>query len=232
MASSRDLPFPMMIVALLLITGYSPLPTPRVAESHLDSDYGDYDYGNTVTQVAPKTANPLKGPSKRCDYNPCLENQIPCLQQAEATSCLCPGFTLRNEAPESPDLKSVSWNGSDVVVSWCAPYSYVTEYYVTVGGEERQTFGKEKRSGGVGVIEDKSKVCVIARNDVGESDGDSELSCATYEFQDSSLPLTAGLIGGALGLLLLVLLAVLLWRHKKQKKQQSSISMSTPAESQ
>ncbi len=188
----------------------------------------DYDEDDTFTSELPKTASPFVGPPKRCDYNPCLETQIPCTKLSASTGCLCPGFTLRTEAPEAPNLNSVSWNGSEVVVRWCAPYSYVTGYIVTIGGRERYMFGTDRRSGGVGDIAHISEVCVAAMNDVGESNG----SCMMYQPRDNSLPLKAGLIGGALGFLLLLLLAVLLWRHKRQRKQQASISMHDTAETQ
>ncbi|XP_068600436.1 leucine-rich repeat neuronal protein 4, partial [Brachionichthys hirsutus] len=163
---------------------------------------------------------------QQCDYNPCLETQTPCAKLAAATNCLCPGFTLHNEAPEAPKLKSASWNGSEVVISWCAPYSYVTSYIATAGGKERQKFGRDRRSGGVGHVGHASEVCVVAANDFGESKG----SCLTYQPRDNSLPLKAGLIGGALGVLLLLSLVVLLWRRKGQRKRQESIAMHNAAE--
>lgn len=242
MAASRDLPFPLLIVCLVLIRGYSPLPTTSgVAEMNpmaplrprgfstgalvfSSEDYDEY----TITPISSNTVSRNSGTLKRCDYSPCLENQVSCSVLSTSTGCLCPGFTPQSEAPEAPDLRSVYWNGSEVVIHWCAPYSYVTGYIVTVGGQEKRKFGMDFRSGSLGDIDDISKVCVVAVNDVGESDE----SCMTYEPRDSSLPLKAGLIGGALVLLMLVLLAVLLWRHRRQRKQQASISMHDTAETQ
>ncbi|XP_070773506.1 leucine-rich repeat neuronal protein 4 [Enoplosus armatus] len=243
MAASRDLPFPLVIVCLALIRGCAPLPTPsRVAGTHPVSPLrprwfstealvlppDDYYEDDTVTPILPKRVSPVEGTLTRCNYKPCLEGQIPCADLAASTGCLCPGFTLYDVAPEAPNLKSVSWNGSEVVIQWCAPSSHVTAYIVTVGGQERQTFGKDQRSGGVGDIDHISEVCVVAVNDAGDSDG----SCLMFQPRDSSLPLKAGLIGGALGFLLLLLLAVLLWRHKRQRKQEASISMHDTAETQ
>ncbi|XP_045897089.1 LRRN4 C-terminal-like protein [Micropterus dolomieu] len=238
MAASRDLPFPLVIVFLLLIRGYSTLPVTSqipgtyplrpqgfLTEPLPSEDYSQYE--DTESPFSLKTAPPVKATSERCDYKPCLEGQIPCAVLAASTGCLCPGFTLHNVAPETPNLKSVSWNGSEVVVHWCAPYSYVTGYIVTVGGQERQKFGKDQRSGGVGDIDHLSMVCVVAVNDAGRNE-----SCKMYQPRDNSLPLKAGLIGGALGFLLLLLLAVLLWRHKRQRKQEDSISMHDTAEAQ
>lgn len=243
MVPSRDLPLPLAIMFLFLIRGHSTLPTSEVAgmdsmrppgsrrlstgaPSLTSEDYSQYE--DIDTSPSPKAVPPGGGTLKRCDYNPCLESQIPCAKLAAATRCLCPGFTLHNVAPETPELRSVSWNGSEVVIWWCAPYSYVTAYIVTVGGQERQKFGKDQRRAGVGNIDDISEVCVVAVNEAGASDG----SCKMYQFRDSSLPLKAGLIGGALGFLLLISLVVLLWRHKRQRKQQASISMRDTAERQ
>lgn len=246
MASRRDLPFPLVIVCLVLIRGCSPLPTvsevtgtnpttpsgPRVFRTLAlppDNYYDDDDDDDgSVTPVLPKSVPPVGGTPERCKYNPCLESQTSCADLATSTGCLCPGFTLHDVIPDAPNLKSVSWNGSEVVIQWCAPYSYVTAFVVTVGGQEKQKFGKNRRSGGVGDIDHISEVCVIAVNDAGESDG----SCKMYQPRDNSLLLKAGLIGGALGFLLLLLLAVLLWRHKKQRKQEASISMQDTAETQ
>ncbi|XP_034746338.1 leucine-rich repeat neuronal protein 4 [Etheostoma cragini] len=246
MAARRHLPLSLVIVCLVLIRGYSPLPTTsRVAGpnptrsptphevSTEDSvptlnDYSHYEDTDeyTETHTVPSTESPHRGTSDKCKYNPCLESQTPCAELAASSGCLCPGFTLHNQLPEAPKLKSVSWNGSEVVLHWCAPYSYVTGYKVRVVGKDRQTFGKDRRSGGVGHMDSLAEVCVVAVNDVGNS----EASCLMYHPGDSSLPLKAGLIGGALGFLLLLLLAVLLWRHQRQRKQEASISMHDTAE--
>lgn len=189
-------------------------------------DYSQYD--DIFTTTSSKRLTPGGGTLQQCDYDPCLEGQTSCFQLAVSTHCLCPGFTLSNVAPEAPRLKSVSWNGSKVVLKWCTPYSHVKAYIVTVGGEERMTFGEGKRSGAVGDIDDIANVCVKAVNDAGASDG----SCMIYHPKDNNLALTAGLIGGALGFLLLVLLVILLWRHRRQRKQEATISMSNTAETQ
>lgn len=242
MAPTRNPPFPLVIICLVFIRGYCPLPTPsQVAgmqpmrplrprgfstEALVLPGEDYYQFEDTVTPVAPNRVSPDGGAFKRCDYNPCLEGQTPCPELSASTGCFCPGFTLYNEAPETPKLKSVSWNGSEVVLQWCAPYSYVTAYIVTVGGQERQKLGKDRRSGALGDIEHIEEVCVVAVNDAGDSDG----SCMMYHPRDNSLPLKAGLIGGALGFLLLLLLAVLLWRRRRQRKQEASISMHDTAE--
>ncbi|XP_029304250.1 leucine-rich repeat neuronal protein 4 [Cottoperca gobio] len=237
MAGYRDLPFPLAIVCLVLIRGYSPLPTtsqvigtnsmssttPSGILSEASDDYSQEE--EPTTTVTQSKVSPYGEIPKRCDYNPCVQGQI-CADLETSTDCLCPGFTSHNVAPDPPILKSATWNGSDVVIQWCAPHSHVTSYIVTVGGEERQTFGKERRSGGVGDMDHIAKVCVVAVNDAGDSEG----SCLMYQPRDRNLPLKAGLIGGALAFLLLLLLAVLLWRHRRQRKQEASISMHVTSE--
>ncbi|XP_034463065.1 LRRN4 C-terminal-like protein [Hippoglossus hippoglossus] len=244
LAASRVLPFPPVIVCLFFISGCSPLPTSsQVAGTNpmgplrphgfsteaLRLSTEDYDeLEDKVTTIVPRRGLTDVRPPQRCNYDPCLEGQISCSVLRESTKCSCPGHTLHNQAPEAPNLRSVSWNGSDVVIQWCAPYSYVTTYLVTVGDQQQQIFGKEKRSGGLGILENIAEVCVVAVNGIGSSPG----SCMMYHPRDSSLPLTAGLIGGALGFLLLLLLAILLWRHKRQRKQEASISMRDTADTQ
>ncbi|KAM4545029.1 LRRN4 C-terminal-like protein [Odontesthes bonariensis] len=203
----RNLPFPLVIMCLVSIRGYCPLPTTSgVPGTYPKGDY--YDYEDTVTPLSPGG-----GSFQRCDYNPCRESQIPCEELSASDRCLCPGITLHHQPPGAPDLKSVSWNGSDVVLRWCEPYSHVTSYIVTVGGQEKQRFTREQRSGAVGEIDDIAEVCVMAVNEAGESDR----SCMMYQPKDN-WALTAGLIGGALGFLLLLLLVVLLWRCRRQRK--------------
>lgn len=228
MAAHRDLP--LLMICLLLIRGSSPLPTSDVQPRGPTTD--DLPPDDYYENLEPTTANvpvitipPIEGGPEKCDYNPCLEDQVPCSILKATTGCLCQGVTLHNVAPLAPDVKSVSWNGSEVEIKWCAPYSHVTAYIVTVGGEHRRKFSKDNRRGGLGEVENHTQVCVVAANDAGQS----EESCMMYQPSDSNLPLKAGLIGGALGLLLLLLLAVLLWRHRRQRKQGASISMNATA---
>ncbi|XP_023277128.1 leucine-rich repeat neuronal protein 4-like [Seriola lalandi dorsalis] len=220
MAISSTLPFPLVIVCLLFIRGYSSLPTTSGVTGTI-SPTDDYDQFDDPTPNSPNEVSPNGVIYQRCKYDPCIEGQVSCAVLAASTRCLCPGATLYDVIPDTPSLRSVSWNGSQVVIKWCAPNSYVTGYVVTVKGQEWQKFGMAQRSGTLGDIEHIAKVCVVAVNDIGASNG----SCMEYHPRDTSLPLTAGLIGGALGFLLLLSLAVLLWRHQRQRKQEASISM-------
>lgn len=226
-AATRDLhplPLPLLIFCLFFISGCSSLPTtagaagkeirglrrPR-SETRV---FTTEDYDNLEYRVTPsppgKNVSPNRG-GQKCAYDSCLEGQISCAKLAASTGCLCPGFTLHDVAPEAPRLVSVSWNGSDVVVQWCAPYSYVTAYTVTVGGEERKQFGKELRSGALGDIENISEVCVLAVNDSGAS----AASCSMYRPVDRGLPVRAGIIAGGVGFLLLLLLLVFIYRRRR-----------------
>lgn len=180
----------------------------------VSEDYEDYT-------VAPATPFVPKNGGEKCVYNHCLENEPPCFELATLTGCLCPGLTLHNVPPEVPELESVIWNGSDVIVKWCAPLSFITGYVVTVGGQEKHAFGSESRSGSIGEVENLVQVCVSAVNDAGES----HASCTMYEPTETSVPLKVGLIVGFLGLLLLLILVVLVWRRRRQRKQEANISL-------
>lgn len=177
-------------------------------------DFGDLDYAITDAPV------PVIPTNERCDYKPCLDDQPSCYELSSTTGCLCPGFTLNNVPPLAPNLGSVTRNGSEVVVKWCEPLSDVSEYLVTVGGQDKYTFSRKKRSGSIGQIDNVVQVCVSAANEAGES----AASCVMYQPEDRSIPLTVGLIGGALGLLLVLLLGVLVWRRRRQRKQGADVS--------
>lgn len=224
--------FPLVMVCLVFISGHSPLPTTsqgtgrnpgRTLETRDFGTTEDYNnFEDDVSTAAPSGRRSTQGGiSPRCHYDSCLESEISCQELSRSTGCLCPGFTLHNVPPDPPSLSSVSWNGSQVIIQWCAPDSFVTAYTVTVGGEQRQQFEKNQRSGALGNIDNIAEVCVVAVNDSGPS----KEACKMYHPRDNSLALRAGLIGGALGFLLLLLLGVLLWRHKRQRNQGASISM-------
>lgn len=195
------------------LDGVTLLGSPTEGYVLVPEDYGYLDYTTTSSVAIIPT-------DERCDYKPCLDDQPSCYELSIATGCLCPGFTLNNVPPEAPDLGPVAWNGSEVIVKWCEPLSDVLEYVVTVGGQEKYRFSREKRSGGIGQVDNVVQVCVSAVNEAGESGA----SCVMYQPEDRSLPLTVGLIGGALGLLLVLLLGVLVWRRRKQRKQEADIS--------
>lgn len=222
MATCSDHGLPLALLCLVIIRGLSALPAASGPPSTVDpflivEDYSDDQYPSTTTApTVPRST--ITGPIQRCDYNPCAENQPPCQQLAATRRCRCPGFTLDNQAPLPPELRSLAWNGSQVVVRWCAPYSAVTGYWVTVGGAFRGEFGTGQRSVGLGAVKDKTEVCLSAMN----SSGLSKAVCQMYRYDGHGrrgLMLTMVLVGGALGLLLLLLPLILLWRRRRQRKQ-------------
>lgn len=200
----------------------SPL-RPRGPGDIRPDDYYEDLYG-TATTSQPSVVPHASEEPQPCDYNVCLEQQPPCDQLAASSGCLCPGVSLNREAPEAPTLDGVSKEGTEVVARWCAPYSDVNYYMVTVGGQERLEVAQDRRSVVVGQIESGVEVCVVAVNDAGGSTP-GEGSCLIYEDSgDSSLALKAGLISGALGFLLLLALALLIWRHRAERKAGARIS--------
>ncbi|XP_014886092.1 LRRN4 C-terminal-like protein [Poecilia latipinna] len=210
-------PFPLVIVCLLSIRGFSTLSSAGTGVPPRNPVIPVEDY-DRLDETSTPTMTTSTGTVPWCDYHSCRENQTPCEDLAASHGCSCPGFSLPEDHPLSPSLRSVTWNGSAVVVHWCAPSSYVTSYFVTVKGGEKQVVKKEQRSTTLKQIDHKAEVCVVAVNDAGESSP----SCGEYNPASNSLPLAAGLIGGGLGLLLLILLVVLLCRRRRQKKREAA----------
>ncbi|XP_020778768.1 LRRN4 C-terminal-like protein [Boleophthalmus pectinirostris] len=233
MAAKRDLPLPLLLFCLLKTISSLPMTSQPPEFGPLDSvtllgsptegfvivpeEYDDVD-DYTVISTVPLV--PTHGVLERCDYKPCLENQPSCYELSASFGCLCPGLSTNKVPPEAPNLGLVTLNGSDVTVAWCEPLSYVTGYIVTVGGQEKYTFSKDKRSGSIGQVDDVVQVCVSAVNDAGKS----KASCTMYEPSDRSLPLKVGLIGGVLVLLVVLLMVALIWRRRRQRKQEAHIS--------
>lgn len=229
MAGHWDSLLPLMIICFFRSINSLPTPSQTPEFDPLDAvtllgsptegfvmvpeDYGEMDYTTTLS-------TPIIASNERCDYKPCLDDQPSCYELSITIGCLCPGYALSDEPPLPPDLRSVTWNGSEVIVKWCEPLSYISQYIVRVGGQETHTFSREKRSGSIGQVDNIAQVCVSAVNDAGEGGA----SCLMYHPEDRSLPLTVGLVGGALGLLLVLLLGVLVWRRQRQRKQEANIS--------
>lgn len=186
-------------------------------------DYYEDLYG-TATTIPPSVVARASPEPRPCDYNVCLDGQPPCAELAALSGCLCPGVSLDRVAPEAPALDGVSRQGTEVVVRWCAPYSEVVYYKVTVDGEVLAEVSQDRRIVEVGQIASGVEVCVVAVNDAGFS-APGEGSCLIYEDSgDNSLALKAGLISGVLGFLLLLVLALLIWRHRAQRKAGVRIS--------
>lgn len=216
MAACRDLRLSLAFLCLVVIRGFS-APPPTEDPFLTPDDYSDDPNPEITSAPTPPPHSTSTRPSERCDYKPCAENQIPCQQLKATSGCLCPGITLADQAPLPPELRSLAWNGSQVVVRWCAPYSEVTGYRATVGGATRGEFGIGQRSAGLGAVEDKTEVCLFALNAAGAS----ESACRVYRYDGyggRGLMLTLVLVGGAVGLLLLLLPVILHWRRRRQRK--------------
>ncbi|XP_036403433.1 LRRN4 C-terminal-like protein [Megalops cyprinoides] len=185
-----------------------------------DDDYTDYGDEDSKTTRSSHGPNPtLHGDPEPCDFDPCRDGQVPCAQLSANTGCLCPGVSGAHEPPKAPAVGQVSQEGSEVLVTWCAPLSTVTQYRVQVDGQDPLVFGERARRGTLGPLEAGARVCVEAVNEAGASQP-SDRSCLEYKPQDDgSSALKAGVIGGGLGfLLLLSLTALLLWKRNACKK--------------
>ncbi|XP_061092258.1 LRRN4 C-terminal-like protein [Conger conger] len=203
-------------------TSARPMITPfriRYVTGPSDYDYKDEEDENKPTSIAqPQDQTPKLIP-RPCDYNPCQDQQVPCAQLAALSDCLCPGVTGPQELPEAPSLGKIVQEGSETVVTWCAPHSSVSSYRVVVDGGEPLVFGERLRRAVLGGLAAGARVCVEAVNDAGTSTP-SPQSCKEYEPPgDEGLSLRAGIIGGGLGfILLLSLSALLLWKFNSCRK--------------
>uniref|UniRef100_A0A3B3U013 Fibronectin type-III domain-containing protein n=1 Tax=Poecilia latipinna TaxID=48699 RepID=A0A3B3U013_9TELE len=124
-------PFPLVIVCLLSIRGFSTLSSAGTGVPPRNPVIPVEDY-DRLDETSTPTMTTSTGTVPWCDYHSCRENQTPCEDLAASHGCSCPGFSLPEDHPLSPSLRSVTWNGSAVVVHWCAPSSYVTSYFVTL----------------------------------------------------------------------------------------------------
>ncbi|KAJ8348190.1 hypothetical protein SKAU_G00267790 [Synaphobranchus kaupii] len=227
MAAKRTQPYVIVPFILVLSSSYAEkhltggngtktLILPRTLEGvglNPDEDYNSYEE-DTWLPTKPSLP-PNLGKPQRCDYDRCRDQERPCVELSAASGCQCPGLSGPQEVPEAPYLKEVSQQGSDAVVKWCAPASTVSHYQIVVKDREPLVFMGLSRMGVLKDLEAGATVCVEAVNAAGVS-SPVQYSCMTYEPEsDGSLALKAGLIGGALGLLLLLSLVIfLLWRRK------------------
>ncbi|XP_041750093.2 LRRN4 C-terminal-like protein [Coregonus clupeaformis] len=242
MSANKDCPPPLIILLLALLNGSSSFAVPSDVSGtnhtatlplrprgHM---YNQLEFSDYYDEFTDPPSQPPPAPSQAtnpqpCDYDPCRELQPPCAQLAASSGCLCPGVSGPHVAPEAPYLKRLSMEDAAVVVQWCAPLSFVTHYEVVVGALEPLVFGEDQRSGTVKEVGQGAEVCVVAVNNAGVSKRQRG-SCTMYEPPgDSSVALKAGLIGGALGLLLLLSLAFLLWRHRARRKADARITQAT-----
>ncbi|CAL8276623.1 unnamed protein product [Arctogadus glacialis] len=216
-----------LLLACLGLLGRWPcvaMPTQESGTNNMPSellvsdDYYDvFDDTPLETKPGPKH----ESGQQPCDYDVCLEQKEPCSVLAARKGCLCPGITLEDVAPEAPTVTSLTPGGSEgVTVRWCAPYSLVTAYTIKGAEKEPVRVGSHLRSGKLKGLNDGDKVCVLAENAAGEG----PVSCMTYRAEKDNASLTAGLIGGALGLGLLAVLAVLLWKYTQRRRSGARLS--------
>ena len=235
MKAIRDSMRPMwfLLLAVLALLGSWPcvaIPTQESERNYMltealvsddSEDYEDLQDPPLQTKPAPQPDPKNESVPQPCDYHVCREQKVPCSVLAALHGCLCPGITLESVAPEATTGTALTLEGSEgVVVRWCAPYSLVTTYVIRVAEEERIRVSSDRRSGTLEGLNHGDKVCVSAENAAGEGPE----SCTTYEAEEDNASLKAGLIGGALGLLLLAVLAVLLWKYTQRRRSGARIS--------
>lgn len=158
------------------------------------------------------------GNQQICNYDLCVAQQESCQEIAARIGCLCPGLTPHTVPPLSPQVKGITLVDTGLVtVRWCAPFSFVSQYKVTVEGKESQphVFEESFRNATLTGLRVGQKVCVQAINNAGVSSL-SEDSCLTYKPEKvANTPLVAGVIAGGLGfILLLTVAALIMWRRK------------------
>ncbi|CAL8365179.1 unnamed protein product [Lota lota] len=227
MIAAKDSVRALWIVLLALLGSWPCVATPtqELGKNNMLTEPEDSDdYYNTFEDPPLPTSHP--SPKKEtdlqpCVYDVCLEQKAPCSVLAAQNGCLCLGITLEAVTPEAPTMMSLTTEGSEgVVVRWCSPHSLVTTYSIKVVEKQRVTVDGSLRSGKLEGLNHGDKVCVIAENAAGEGPE----SCMTYRSEEDNVSLKAGLIGGALGLVLLAVLAVLLWKYTQRRRSGARIS--------
>ncbi|XP_063045689.1 LRRN4 C-terminal-like protein [Engraulis encrasicolus] len=152
-----------------------------------------------------------------CDYDLCVAQMETCFDIATRTGCLCPGLTPEFVPPNAPEVKGVNPGASgQVIIHWCAPFSSVSQYKVTVEGNEgSHVFNSWFRNASLANVRLGQRICVQAMNSAGASTL-SEESCSTYRVEkQANTSLVSGVIaGGVVFILLLCLTALILWRRK------------------
>lgn len=179
-------------------------------------DHSGFD-AEEFTSPSPELPEPSNTPAmprepQLCHYNPCLENQEPCLDISERTGCLCPGISRADVPPHAPRiqvLRPIS-GGEDrgmVEVHWCAPSSVVSKYRVVFQNSDRKPleFRGFLRKGSVGHLDAGDKVCVEAVNGAGRS-VPTDFSCQRYNPGTSDQRMLAGVIGGGVTLILIAII--------------------------
>ncbi|XP_054648880.1 leucine-rich repeat neuronal protein 4 isoform X1 [Dunckerocampus dactyliophorus] len=209
-------------------TASPPITRPRITFiTDFVWEYYDGDDDDQVSRPPPEVLATTRTDflqRELCQFNPCLENQVPCAELAASTRCLCPGISGPDTPPHAPRVHVLAPipegnNRGEVEVQWCSPSSVVTQYRVVVEGKDGHVMeiGNAFRRSPVGFLEAGTRVCVEAVNKAGHSTP-SQFSCQRYDPPSSSdYQVLAAIIGGGIALLLLIL-AVIFWRCWKSKK--------------
>lgn len=237
-----------LIVPLLLLSVSSLLnshilshaasTSPPVTRPHIkfltaggsDDDFDDdYDNSPPPEVLSSMKTTLLRSDPQLCQYDPCLENQVPCAHLSAQTGCLCPGLSGADEPPRAPRIQAlVPINEGDdigkVEVKWCAPSSVVSRYRVVIRGRDGDTLevGDASRQGVVGFLEVGTMVCVEALNNAGHSTP-SDYSCKRYDPPKSSgHELLAWIVVGGVILLVVIIVSVIVWKRKTCQRAKSN----------
>lgn len=221
-----------------------PVTRPRiivftVVDSGDDYDEDEFDHNSSPPKVLSSMKTPLlRSEPQLCQYDPCLENQVPCARLSMLTSCLCPGLSGADEPPHAPRIQALlpineGGDKEKVEVKWCAPSSVVSGYRVVIEGHEGAVLeaGDASRQGVVGSLEVGTMVCVEALNKAGHSTP-SDFSCRRYDPPKSSdHELLAWIVGGGVILLILIIVSVILWKCKtcQKRKRNSTDGLGNPS---
>ncbi|XP_071297498.1 leucine-rich repeat neuronal protein 4 [Agelaius tricolor] len=194
---------------------------PSTPSPHYTDDY-DYEGPREEAQAA-------------CDYDPCRHLQKPCRELQNISQCSCPGTSREDEIPDSPRLRAVvEITDSSAQIRWCAPYSVVHSYELTLraqDSEDRQfvrdnIYPTARQYTLYNLLPFTTyHICVTASNKAGSSQTttDQEIpgnSCTSFKTKPSYKYVFAGL-SAASGLFLITTIILSVCLCKACKKPQS-----------
>lgn len=212
-------------------------PVTRRRIIYVNSGFDDEDPTSPSPGLPPPSDTPVHPQEPQlCHYNPCLEDQEPCLDISERTGCLCPGISRADVPPHAPRIKVLQpiSDGEDrgkVEVQWCAPSSVVSKYRVVFQDSSRKPleFPASLRKGSVGELDVGDKVCVEAVNKAGQSIP-TQFSCQRYDPSGSSdQTLLAGVIGGGVTLILILIIVAVSLKKCQKAKTDSADGLRNPS---
>ncbi|XP_066403831.1 leucine-rich repeat neuronal protein 4 [Molothrus aeneus] len=189
----------------------------------------DYDYEE------PREEGPAQPAQAACDYDPCRHLQKPCRELQNISQCSCPGTSREDEIPGSPRLRAVvEITDSSAQIRWCAPYSVVHSYELTLraqDSEDRQfvrdnIYPTARQYTLYNLLPFTTyHICVTASNKAGSSQTttDQEIpgnSCTSFKTKPSYKYVFAGL-SAASGLFLITTIILSVCLCKACKKPQS-----------